>query len=343
MEINELKNKLEETQKKFPPHYPTKTHDVGKETARLVQNLEELVCMMGLGDANIAIQNIAGKMINEFLIATRSRTQNVNCDFHMSTQSMPDGKSFRAEFENMSFEMKYHNDGKIVLINRSHCDYVSYGEDYSNTVLTYRCDEPNQLSIQQIFENKSVCNSHITFQDDGIEMKKEFMILPCTRRYGRLDRCVKGTITRNEDDFFTASISLQVIGEKYDDLISQREIEKANAIPEIQVPITYFGSLQNDLNLLTFISKFERESLGSGAIQNLVYNYYSSEEDQEDFPELYEKGRKAIETSDHLEFTYGTWDIIAPLIHAPYSYDILNNVKKLVEKQTGNQKQKENI
>ena len=87
MDINQLKKILEETQQKFPPHYPTKTHGVANEIPILINNLKKIVDYIGFSSANIAIKNIVGKAINEFLISSKYGLNKKNCDFDIKSET----------------------------------------------------------------------------------------------------------------------------------------------------------------------------------------------------------------------------------------------------------------
>lgn len=51
------------------------------------------------------------------------------------------------------------------------------------------------------------------------------------------------------------------------------------------------------------------------------------------FEEDYEKSKEIIEHSNFLEFAGDTLRIGLPMIHAPYSFEILKNIKSYVHKQ----------
>ena len=331
MDLMSLKSLLEETQKSFPPHYPTKTHGVVNEIPILLGNLKKIVDYIGFSNANIAIKNIIGKMINEFLISARYGLNERNCDFEISNQEIENGKKIIISYSNKSLELEYLNNGIITITNNSKCPFVSYGEDYSNATVSYDSNKPNNLFLNQIFQNKSICQSIMTFNEEGIEINKDFKIIPRARKFQATNQSITGSITRS-DDFYTARVKLNAIGNDFNNIINNDDINMVNSISEITVPIRYMGSLKNDLNLLNVVIASDRDSLGSGAIQNLVYNYIYSEEEKYSFPEHYEESKKVIEYSEFLEFTYNSYDILSPMIHAPYSFEILKNIKKYIHK-----------
>lgn len=335
MDLMNLKSLLEETQKSFPPHYPTKTHGVTKEIPILIENLKQIVDYIGLSDANIAIKNIVGKMINEFLISSRHGLNKNNCDFEIINQEIENGKKITISYSDKSLELEYQNNGVITITNNSDCPFVAYGEDYSNAIISYDTSKPNNLLLNQIFQNRSACQSIMTFNSEGIEINKDFKIIPRTRSFQATNQCITGSITRS-DDFYTANIKLNAIGNDFGNIISNEDIENVNSIPEINVPIRYMGALKNDLNLLCVVSATDRESLRAGAIEELVGNYIYSEEDNYTFAEHYEESKKIIEYSNFLEFTYNSFSIGSPMIHAPYSFEILNNIKEYVHKKENN-------
>ena len=106
---------------------------------------------------------------------------------------------------------------------------------------------------------------------------------------------------------------------------------------EITVPINYFGGLRNDLNLLCVVNNDERNNFRCGSIGELVSSYIYAEEEQETFEEEYEECKKVIEYSNFLEFAYNELAIALPMIHAPYSFEILKNIKSHVHKQENSQ------
>lgn len=335
MYLMNLKSLLEETQRSFPPHYPTKTHGIADELPILINNLKGVVDYIGFSNANIAVKNIIGKMINEFLISARQGLNKSNCDFEIQNQVIKNGNKIIISYSDKSLELEYLNNGIITVTNNSKCSFISYGEDYSNAIASYDSNKTNNLFLNQIFQNKSTCQSMMTFNDEGIEINKDFKITPRTRTFQPTNQCIIGSITRN-DDFYTACVKLNAIGNDFNNIISNDDINMVNSISEITVPIRYIGSLKNDLNLLNVVISEERESFRTGAIQELVYNYISSEEENYSFDEHYEKSKKVIEYSNFLEFTYNSLEIALPMIHAPYSFEILKNIKEYVRKQENN-------
>lgn len=332
MDINQLKKILEETQQKFPPHYPTKTHGVANEIPILINNLKKIVDYIGFSSANIAIKNIVGKAINEFLISSKDGLNKKNCDFDIKSETLENGKKITIGYNDKSLELEYLNNGVITITNNSKCQFSAYGEDYSNAIISYDSNKPNNLFLNQIFQNKSICQSVMTFNEEGIEINKEFKIIPRSRTFQATTQCITGSITRN-NDFYTASVKLNAIGKEFGNIISEEDINMINSISEITVPIRYMGALKNDLNLLCVVCADDRDSLRAGAIQSLVGNYIYSEEDSYSFAEHYEESKKVIEYSDFLEFKYDSLDIALPMIHAPYSFEILKNIKDYVHKQ----------
>lgn len=332
MDINQLKIILEETQQKYPPHYPTKTHGITDEVPILLNNLKKVVDYIGFSNANIAVKNIVGKTINEFLISSRHGLNKNNCDFEIENQDIENGRKITISYSDKSLELEYLNNGVITITNNSVCPFITYGEDYSNAIISYDSNKPNNLFLNQIFQNKSTCQSIMTFNEVGIEINKEFKIIPRTRTFQATTQCITGSITR-KDDFYTASIKLNVIGRDFGNIISEEDINMISSIPEITVPISYMGALKNDLNLLYVVCADDRDSLMSGAIESLIGNYIYSEEESYSFAEHYEKSKKVIEYSNFLEFKFDSFVIGAPMIHAPYSFEILENIKRYVHKQ----------
>ena len=336
MDINQLKIILEETQQKYPPHYPTKTHGITDEIPILLNNLKKVVDYIGFSNANIAVKNIVGKTINEFLISSRHGLNKNNCDFEIENQDIENGKKITISYSNKSLELEYLNNGVITITNNSNCPFLAYGEDYSNAIISYDSNKPNNLFLNQIFQNKSTCQSIMTFNEVGIEINKEFKIIPRTRTFQATTQCITGSITR-KDDFYTASIKLNIIGRDFGNIISEEDINMISSIPEITVPISYMGALKNDLNLLYVVCADDRNSLRTGAIESLIGNYIYSEEDSYSFAEHYEESKKVIEYSNFLEFKYNSFNIGVPMIHAPYSFEILENIKGYVHKQENRQ------
>ena len=332
MDLIKLKRLLENTQASFPPHYPTKTHGVTDQIPRLINNLKNVIDYIGFSNANIAIKNIIGKMINEFLISTRDGLKSCNCDFEITTQEMSDGKRVTISYGKKSLVLEYLNDGITKVINQSECQFVRYGEDYSNASISYNINEPNDLLLKQMFANGSTCKSYMTFSTEGIEQKRFFEIVPRTRYFEAANQCVKGSIER-KDDFYTACLSLEVEGNDFGGIISNGEINAVKSMPEIVVPVMYIGSLKYDFNFLNIVTHEDRENGRSGAIQELIYKYISSVGLRDKLEEYYDRSKKVIEYSDFLEFPYDSLDILLPMIHAPYSFEILKNIKEYVRKQ----------
>ena len=332
MNIKELKRMLEQTQREYPPHYPTKTHDVEREINKLIGNLKLIVDYIGFSEANIAIKNIIGKTINEFLISTLQGEQTKYCDFEITEQEIENGKQIIVRYKDNSLVLEYHNLGVITVTNNSKCNYIFHGEDYSDSFISYDINTPNSLYLAQVFLNKSACQSLMTFNEYGIETQRELLIKPKSRIFEAKNECLIGTITRSDNDFFTATIRLNIIGKDLKGIISNEDIDKVNSISKITVPIKYMNALEYDLNLLDVISKDDRESSRCGGIQRLTDNYLLSEEDSEFFEKDYNESKKIIEYSHYLEFGPQTLAIMLPLIHSPYSPEILKGIKKYVKK-----------
>ena len=176
MDVTQLKILLEKTQQKFPPHYPTKTHGITDEVPVLLNNLKKIVDYIGFSNANIAIKNIVGKAINEFLISTRERLNKTSCDFNAKSETLENGSNIILEYNGKSLEITYSNNGTITIKNNFDCQYNAYGEDYSNSIISYNVNKPDEMFLNQTFYNKSVCQSIMTFDDNGIEISKEIMI-----------------------------------------------------------------------------------------------------------------------------------------------------------------------
>lgn len=333
MDINQLKKLLEETQQKFPPHYPTKTHGVFDEVLVLLDNLKKIVDYIGFSSANIAIKNIVGKAINEFLISSRDGLVDKNsCEFNVKSEALENGNNITVEYNGKSLEIAYLNNGTITIKNNFHCQYNFYGEDYSNSIISYNVNKPNELFLNQTFYNKSVCQSIMSFNDEGIEISKNFKIIPNARNFKATSQFVSGSIVRN-NDFYSANVKLQINGNDFGSLITSNDILRVKSTKEITVPINYFGSLENDLNLLCVVDTSERKNFGNGSIRALVLDYIYAGERQETFEEEYEESKKVIEYSDFLEFRYDSFNILNSMIHAPYSIEILKNIKGYVHKQ----------
>lgn len=337
MDITQLKILLEETQQKFPPHYPTKTHGITDEVPVLLNNLKKVVDYIGFSNANIAIKNIVGKAINEFLISTRERLNKTSCDFNTKSETLENGSNIILEYNGKSLEITYSNNGTITIKNNFYCQYNAYGEDYSNSIISYNVNKPDEMFLNQTFYNKSVCQSIMSFDDNGIEISKDFKIIPNARNFKATNQFISGSIVRN-NDFYSANIKLQITGDDFGDLITQNDILKIKTMKEITVPINYFGGLKSDLNLLCVVNEDERNSFRYGSIVALVGDYiYAGEEEQETFEEEYQDSKKIIENSNFLEFAYNSFRIALPMIHAPYSFEILKNIKSHVHKQENSQ------
>ena len=336
MNIKELKRMLEQTQREYPPHYPTKTHDVGKEISILQNNLKTIVDFIGFSEANIAIKNIVGKMINEFLISTLHGEQIPYCNFEITAQELDNRIIIIVSYKDKTLELEYiikpFEDHVVINItNNSHCSLISYGEDYSESSISYSTDTPNNLYLYQKYQNKSSCQSIMTFNEYGIEMNKEFLITPSSRNYIPENQYLVGTITRT-DDFYTANVKLNTIGDDFKRIINNEEIDMIKSIPEITAPIRYFGSLKTDLNLLRVMSKDDRTFLRNGGILDLVDNYCFADESSESFEEEYAISRNIIKDSFFLEIAPDSLSVMLPLIHSPYSPEILKGIKKYVKK-----------
>lgn len=334
MDIIKIKLMLEEIQRRFPPHYPTKTHGVIDEVDKLIEGLKTVVDYIGFYDANIAIKNIVGKMINEFLISAKQGIDKSNCDFSIENINLENCTKVIISFNEKSLELDYLNDGSITITNNSICSFNSYGEDYSNSTISYNKSNPNQILLNQLFHNKSICQSMMTFNDSGIEISKDFKIIPRTRNFQPTNQYISGSIIRSED-FYTAKVKLNVVGDNFGGLLSKEDIEKINSIQELEVPVKYMGALDTDLNLLFVVKENERDNLGSGSIGELIGNYLYSDEDKEFFEDMYKDSQQIIESSFCLEFA-PSFKVSLPKIHAPYSNQILNNVKEIANLKKSN-------
>lgn len=332
MDIDKLKAILEETQRNFPPHYPTKTHDIAYEVYNTIERLKIIVDYIGFSDANIAIKNIVGKMINQFLITTKhdNKGQDVNCDFNITNQEIDNGIKTIISSNEKSLELKYLNDGSITITNDHYC-FSTTGGDYSDSVINYNNSTPNQMFLEQSYINQPICKAMLSFNDDGIEVSKEFKITPRKRRLWQpTNQYISGSIVRGED-FYTASIKLNAVGDPLDRLLSKEDIEKINSIPEIKVPIMCIGALDTDLNLLFDVIKCEKvDGLKGGSFKYLIdsYLYNSSSEAKEDFEGMYNDSQKIVESSLCLEHSF--YYMGQPIIHGPYSNEILHNIKRTV-------------
>ena len=200
---------------------------------------------------------------------------------------------------------------------------------------SYNVNKPNEMFLNQTFRNKSVCQSIMTFSDEGIEISKVFKIIPNARNFKATNQFVSGSIVRN-NDFYSANVKLQITGDDFGNLITQNDILKVRSIKEIIIPINYFGGLKSDLNLLCVVNEEERKNSRYGSICALIGDYIYAEEEQEMFEEGYEKSKEIIEHSNFLEFAGDTLRIGLPMIHAPYSFEILKNIKGYVHKQENN-------
>ena len=58
MDITQLKILLEETQQKFPPHYPTKTHGITDEVPVLLNNLKKVVDYIGFSYYSTSVATV---------------------------------------------------------------------------------------------------------------------------------------------------------------------------------------------------------------------------------------------------------------------------------------------
>ena len=343
IDSKELKELFETTQKGFPPHYPTKMHGVSREVQLLINNLKTIIDYLGFENANIAIKYIIGKTINEFLTVTfeKNKYENgKNCDFEVVDKNISNGKKTIISYKNMSLELKYLDNGIITIRNNSLCEAAMIGEDYSKTTILYDVNKPNNLYLAQTLDNNSVLQSTCTFDESGIEMEKKFKIIVSEARnkFIASHQCVVGSITRN-DDFYTATYRMKLVGRDFSNLISKKDIEIVNSTPEITVPIKSMNSLENDINLLYVLTReLKQHPIGgyTGTLSILLYNYYDHYDYAKNNPERYERdyedSRKIIKFNECIEMAYNSWDIITPRIYVPYSSQILKNVKEYVYK-----------
>lgn len=343
IDSKELKELFEKTQKGFPPHYPTKMHGVHDEIMLLLDNLKIIIDYLGFENANIAIKYIVGKTINEFLTATFEKNRDgkeKNCDFEVVEKEINGGKKTIVSFKNMSLELKHLVNGIITIKNNSHCEASMYGEDYSKTTILYNTNKLNNLYLVQTLGECSVLQSSMTFDESGIEMERIFKIIVSEARnkFISAHQCVVGSITRN-DDFYTATYKMQLVGKDFSNLVSKEDIERVNSTPEITVPITTMYSLENDINLLYVLDRSLKElpiGRGTGILPVLLYDYYRNYDYANKYPDSYkddyERCRKIIKFNECIEFAYNSYDIAKPRIYVPYSYQLLKNVKEYVYK-----------
>ena len=329
IDAKELKQLLEKTQRQFPPHYPTKMHGISPDEIEvLCNNLKNTIKYIGFEDANISIKDIVSKLISDFLISTldeAERRKSGYCDFELSEENLGIGKKITFKYHDKSLEFEYLDMGFITITNNSIWDHLGSWEDYSNSTISYDINKPDVLRSKQTYFNKSILNSIMTFNERGIEVKKEFKITPVTKNFTPTDQCIIGSVVRNED-FYTATYSIQAIGDDFGGIISKDEIEGMNSISSITVPFRYISNADYDLNLLPVVYYHEKEILGSGAIQLLVYNYNYS--DGYDLEEQYIKSKYFANNTYCLELLSDSFCVGLPRITTPYSYRILKNIKE---------------
>ena len=336
MDANKLKRLLEKTQREFPPHYPEKRHGITNEIEVLCNNLNKIINYIGFSNANIAIKNIVSKMINEFLISTfeKAATMPVKkyCDFELIDKKDENGREISISYQNRSLEFKYTDNGFITITNNSIISFTHSGEDYSNSTISYDTTKPDELYLVQTFDNNSILHSKMLFNEVGIEMNKEFKIIPKTSYFTPTeDQCIIGYVIRNED-FYTATYGLQAIGNDFGKVLRDDDIKEMNSIPSRTVPFRYICGEDFDLNLLCVVGRDGRESRRTGAIQDLVYRYNTVDGYEDSIERDYKKSKQLVENNVYLEIADGSFLIGAGRIDSPYDFEILKNIKEYVKR-----------
>ena len=177
----------------------------------------------------------------------------------------------------------------------------------------------NNLHLAQTLGEGSILQSSMTFDESGIEMKKSFKIIVSTKRnineFVSAHKCVVGSITRN-DDFYTATYKMHLVGEDFSTLISKEDIKDVNSTPEITVPIKTMYSLENDINLLYVLDRSLKDlPIGgpshTGILPALLYDYYRhydyANDDPERYEEDYERCRKIIKYNEKWKYCRINW------------------------------------
>ena len=307
-------------------------HDVGEHIPRLLSALEEVVNYIGFSDANIAIKNIISKCVNQFLICVNYVGDNESIG--VSQEKIENGIGINIYADNdtdVYLRLDILENGTIVVYNNYRLPVSVLGQNYSNSILSYSSINSNMLNQNFVFKNKSLYQFTSLFSDDGIEMKTDFMIVPKFRGRETSNQFILGLIERMTD-FYSVSLKLNVCGDNFYGILSQTEIEQVNLFDEIIVPLRFLNSLEYDLNMLNPVSELDMTNLGSGGFQELAYNYlYYKACDESQMKEFYDEGEFIIDNAYMLELSPRSLKIIgSSLVHAPYSKEILNNIKRLV-------------
>lgn len=323
MNLNILKEILEETQRRFPPHYPTKRHGISSDDVdKLLEQLKLLIDFLGFSQANIAIKNIVGKMLSQFLIDVRGH--NTFSNFEIINESIENGNKIIINANNKKIEIDYLNDGTILLTNDIYNMESILGKSYSNSTISYNNKDSDILFCEEKFLN-NIVQSIMTFDKNGIEIKKSFKLFPYDKRaFDYSNQCIVGFLERT-DDYFYMNFYLKIIGDDFGKYLSSKEIEEINSLPMISVPVSCLGGLDTDLNLL-FLFKDNRISVSSITQLAQNYLYYADFEDY-DFYEFYNRSKNNLINSVSLESILSFGNLSLPLIYSPYTNEIFNNIK----------------
>lgn len=332
MDLIKIKELFDTVRKQYPPHYPTKMHDVVEHIPGLLNTLEDVVNYIGFSNSNIAIKNIVAKCINQFLICVNYVGYNESLG--VSEHEIENGVRINIYAEsdtNVYLGLDILENGTVIVDNHYRMPIYILGQNYSNSILSYSSLNSNTLNQNFVFKNKSLYQCTSLFSADGIEMKTDFMIIPKFRGQENSEQFVLGVVERMED-FYSTSLKLNINGENFHGILSQSEISQVNLLGEIIVPLSFLNSLDHDLNMLNPISELDMTNLGSGGFQELAYNYLCAKDyDESQMKEYYDEGEFIIDNAYMLELSPKSLKIIgASLVHAPYSKEILNNIKRLV-------------
>lgn len=339
IEKEKLQKLLENTQKSYPPHYPTKRHDIGRELPNLLEHLDMLVNYLGFDNANIGIKNIIAKSLSEILILA-GYNGIINSDggvnsgnFILDKEENENGTKITIEIndeQKNSLEINYLNDGKITISNKFRF-IETKGNSYENSIISYNINNPNIFRCDSILRNGSKYQYVSEFLENGTESKREFKIFPKIKNVENDNQCVFGTIERDNENFGIVSLNIDMNDGNYGSIITQNEIKKIHELKEIKIPLySILEEKITDLNLLEILGTDDKTDKWTGSIGNISYLFSSNSNTyiEENKEEMLKTSEKIFQNIYSLEINPLSFSLTNIVVDSPYSKEIVNSISK---------------
>ncbi len=310
MNFSNANKKINNLINSYPTKYPLKRYYEEDELFQTMKDLEESINSLGLENFNIGIKNILATSLSSFLIVYKKISNKKEIRIYREDLSNGIRISMIIDSINESLDISYCNNGDIIWENNFGLELKTIGSKYDYTTMLLNMYNPNMIVIKSEVKKKRCRPTNqvkMVFNNEGIEMKRNFEIKPYDLFGIFKDIKLIGTITR---------------GEVYH--LATMELEDNGINKNTTFPIVELNGFNNDINLLNLSTSSIYEHSRMGGTEN-ISKVINTEYSNEDF----NQGIDLLSNAQCLESSNRVY--LNVRIHTPYSNDILENVKKEVK------------